>query len=105
MSLGYNTQKPMRSTNLPGSIGNTAFVRRAARRSPPVPKTRPPPVPPSAVSSIVAVVTRTPAPPVSEKPLETIDDDTHWVYGTALKDLTSLQGEVVAEKGDRCLFV
>lgn len=93
----------MRSTNLPGSIGNTAFVRRAARRSPPAPR---PSSTPSAVNSIVAVVTRTPAPPVSEKPtLQAVDDDTHWVYGTALKDLSSPEGEVVAKTGDRCMFV
>ena len=106
MSLGFNMQRPLRSTNLPGSVGNGFVTRRPnatqTQRTPPLlnatrAASADPPrrvSPPSVATPVVP-----PAPPVSP-------EETHWVYGTALCDVHEEGGgPLVASQGTRLLLV
>ena len=109
MSLGYNSQKPIRTTNMPGAIGNMV-VRSSARRSPPSRVTAS--IVRAALSSSSAEkpvvleppkrqTTVTPSPPPSEVP--TADDN--WVFATASEDIHDEENQCIASKGERMLLV
>ena len=113
MSLGYNTQKPLRTTNLPGSVGNTHIVRR----NPPPRSTQSlPRLPPRAERKPVAAwaekrgAASTPSGETARVvggsgPTE--ENDAHWVYGTAVRDLLEegVDDGIVATKGERVLLL
>lgn len=112
MSLGYSSQKPVRTTNMPGAIGNM-MVRSSARRSPA-----------SRVASSLMRVTSSSSPPLvvekteptrklAAKVSQTIPfppssleaTGEHWVYATASHDLFDDQNIRFAAKGERVLLV
>lgn len=113
MSLGFNLQKPIRTTNLGGSVGNVYMVpsnRRTGavtlpRLQPALPSLPLATPPPRARPAWLA--SQPPPPPETTVQSRPPPGDDHWVYATALADLheDGTVGGLVAQKGARILLV
>ena len=103
MSLGFNSLRKPRVTNLPGAVGANIIVQRRASppRKPRIPFAEPPPIKPKETRAVPRVPPQLAAPRKEDSPL----DDAHWTYATARAPLCNDEGEQVVDEESRVLLV
>ena len=122
MSLGFNPNRPIRTTNLPGAVGNSVVSMASQRRrvspgaatprraAPAAPSVRvlvqtPEPQKPAPVPQQPAPVPQQPAP-AAEDGLRSVFEEAQWVYADARESLVAEgDGEEVAPAGGRVMLV
>ena len=113
MSLGFNPNRPIRTTNLPGAVGNSVVSMASQRRrvSPGAARRAAPAAPnvrvvvPTPEPQKLAPVPQKPAP-VEEDGLRSVFEEAQWVYADAREPLVAEgDGEEVAPAGGRVMLV
>lgn len=109
MSLGFNPNRPMRTTNLPGAVGNSVVslpprLRAPARRTSPM----------KSANLVARVEPSLPPQPMIPEQLgqeessfmRGVHEEAQWVYADCLRPLQDAStGDEVAPEGSRVMLV